>query len=85
MSQLYIYILFRCFSHYISLQDIEYSSLCYTLGPCCLPILYIVMCLYSFQTPNFSLPPTPANPFHNHKFVLYVCVSSSVLLISSFI
>ena len=22
-------------------QDIDYSSLCYTVGPCCLSILYI--------------------------------------------
>ena len=33
----------------------EYSSLCYTVGPCCLSILYIVVCIYSSQTPNLSL------------------------------
>ena len=32
--------------HYRLLQDIEYSSLCYTVGPCCSPILYIVECAY---------------------------------------
>ena len=39
-SVMYIYsdILF----HYGLLQDIEYSSLCYTVGPCCLSILYTV-------------------------------------------
>ena len=26
-------------------QDIEYSSLCYTVGPCCLSILYIPVCI----------------------------------------
>ena len=26
-------------------QDIEYSSLCYTIGPCCLSILHIVVCI----------------------------------------
>ena len=36
-----IYILF----HYRLLQDIEYSSLSYTVGPCCLSILYIEMCI----------------------------------------
>ena len=38
---MYIYI-FR-FSHYRILQDIEYSYLIYTVGPCCLAILYIVV------------------------------------------
>ena len=28
---------------YILLQNIEYSSLCYTVGPCCLSILYKVV------------------------------------------
>ena len=32
----YVYILFQSLFHYILLQDIKYSSLCYTVGPCCL-------------------------------------------------
>ena len=40
---IYIYILFHILFHYGLLQDIEYSSLCYTVGPCCLSILYIVI------------------------------------------
>ena len=35
-------ILFHC----ALLQDIEYSSLCYAVGLCCLSILYIVVCIY---------------------------------------
>ena len=31
--------------HYGLLQDIEYSSLCYTVGPCCFSTLYIVVCI----------------------------------------
>ena len=31
------------FFHYDLLQDIEYSSLFYTVGPCCLSILYVVL------------------------------------------
>ena len=27
-------------------QDSEYSSLCYTVGPCCLPIPHIIVCIY---------------------------------------
>ena len=41
-----IYISFQVTFHYRLLQDIEYSSLCYTVGPCCLSILYIVVCIY---------------------------------------
>ena len=38
---IYIYILFHILFNYGLLQDIEYSSLCYTVGPCCLSILYM--------------------------------------------
>ena len=40
----YIYILFQILLHYRLLQDIEYSSLCYTVDPC-LSLLYIVVCI----------------------------------------
>ena len=42
----YIYIkLFQILFPYRLLQNIEYSPLCYTVGPCCLSILYIVVCI----------------------------------------
>ena len=31
--------------HYVFLQDIEHSSLCYKIGSCFLPILYIIVCI----------------------------------------
>ena len=31
-----VYILLQILFHYRLLQDIEYSSLCYSVGPCCL-------------------------------------------------
>ena len=40
-----IYIFFFSLFHYRLLQDIAYSSLCYTVGPCCLFILHIVVCI----------------------------------------
>ena len=44
--QIYLFIyIFQILFHYSLLQDVEYSSLCYTVGPCCLPILYIVVFL----------------------------------------
>ena len=40
----YIYTLFQIIFHYRLLKDIEYSSPGYTVGPSCLPILYIRVC-----------------------------------------
>ena len=37
------HILFEILFHYRLLQDTEYSSLCYRMGPCWLLILYIVV------------------------------------------
>ena len=42
---MYLYMLFQILFHYRLLQDMEYSSLCYILGPCYIPILYIVVCI----------------------------------------
>ena len=41
-KHIYVYIMYI---HIFSLQDIEYSSLCYTVGPCCLSILYEAVCI----------------------------------------
>ena len=62
--QLYIFIymthtLFQVLSHYGLLQDIECSSLCCTVGPCCSLVLHTVVCICYSQTPNLSLPPHP--------------------------
>jgi len=46
VTQLCIYynicIIFHILFHYNFSQDIEYSSLCYTVGPWCLSIIYII-------------------------------------------
>ena len=75
-SVIYIYILFQVLFHYGLLQEIEQSSLCYTVGPC-LSTLYTVVCICESQAPDLFLP--PPFPFGNHKFVFYVCESISVL------
>ena len=70
VTQLFIHIytfFFYILFHYGLSQDIQYSSLCYTLRPCCLSILNIMVCIYQPQTPNPSLPHTP--PLGNHKSV----------------
>ena len=40
-----IHIFFQILFHHRLLQDIEYSSLCNTVGPCCLSILHIAVCI----------------------------------------
>ena len=44
-SVIYMYILFEIVFHYGLSQDIEYSALCYTVGSCCLSILYLMVCI----------------------------------------
>ena len=53
-------------------SNIEYSSLCYTEGPCYLSILYMIVwhLLFSNSQP-FPLP--PPLPFGNLKTVLRLC------------
>ena len=77
----YMSILFQVLFPYRLLQNIEYSSLGYTVGPCWLSIKYIVMCVCYSQTPNLPSLPT-AFPFGNHKLVFHVFGSISVLYIS---
>ena len=65
-----------------SLQSIQQSSLCYTVGSHQLSILYIVSIVYICQSPfpNSSHSPFPLGV---HTFVLYFSVSISALQISS--
>ena len=42
-------------AHYRLLQDVEYSSLCYTVGPCCLSILDILVSV----NPKLLIYPSP--------------------------
>ena len=42
---IHVSILLQILFHHRLLQDIEYSPLYYTVGPCCFSILYIVMCI----------------------------------------
>ena len=55
---IHVSILFQIFFHY-KLLDIYYSSLCYTLNPCCLSILCIMVSICKFYTHDFFLPPFP--------------------------
>ena len=42
----YIYMLFYILFLYSLSQDVEYCSPCYTIEPCCLSILYVILCIY---------------------------------------
>ena len=53
--------LFQILFPFTLLQNIEQSSLCYTVGPCWLCVLNIAVCTCQSQTPNLSFPPLPAS------------------------
>ena len=64
---------FRFFSITVYYKILN-SFLCYTLGPCCLSILYILL------IPNSPFTPPLPFPFGNYKFVFYVCASHWVFI-----
>lgn len=70
---MYVYNVYICsfiFFCYDLLQDVEFGSLCYTIRPCCLSILYNSSHLL---VPNSqSNAPLPLLFLGNQKSVLYV-------------
>ena len=62
---IYTWILFQILLHYRLLQDTEYSSLCYTIGPFCLSILYIIVFIYFIFNLKLQMYPFLAFPFGN--------------------
>ena len=83
-SSIYIYIYFFSFIFFSTmiLQDLEYSSLCYAIGPCCLFTLYIIVHML-IQNSQF-IPPL-SSPLSIYKFVLCVFKFVSVLYIITFV
>ena len=73
VNQLYLclYPLLQMLFLHMSLQSIEQSFLCCTVGHYCLSILYTVVCICQSQASNLSLPDLP--PDH-YKFVFYTCI-----------
>ena len=72
-----MYIPFQIIFPYRLLQHIDYSSLCYTVGPCWSSILYTLVSICWYQPPNL---PWPSFLFDNRKFVFYVCKFVSIFL-----
>ena len=60
-------------------QDTEYSSLCYTVGAYCLPILYIMECICSSQIPN--LFPLWWGSFPMSFLWIYFCFVNKIIYI----
>ena len=75
-SVIHIYILFHILFHYGLSQDIEYSSLCYTVGTLFIHSIY--NSLHLLNPNSQSILPSPLLPLGNHKSILYVCESVSV-------
>ena len=74
---IYIYIYLHSFFPYRLLQSIEQTSLCYTVGPCQISVLYIQQCVYVNHIPYF-IPRPHGFPFGNCKFEFKICVFVSV-------
>ena len=72
---IHVSILFETLFPYGLLQNIEQSSLCYTVGSCWLSVLKRVVCDIHLK---LTIYPSPQHfPFDNHLFS--VCESVSVL------
>ena len=77
-SCVYIYILSQINFFYRLLQNIDYSSLCYTVSPCWLSILHIIVYI-SYVNSKFLIYHSPPFLIGNCKPVFYVHGSTSVL------
>ena len=51
-THIHLHILFHCGL----CQDIEYNFPCFAVGPCCLSILYITVCIVNPELPSFPPP-----------------------------
>ena len=58
-TYIYMHTFFHTIFHHVLTQEIGYSSLCYTVGPHCLSILNVSICIYQPQTPVHPTPPPP--------------------------
>ena len=76
-TYIFMYIPFQIVFPYRLLQHIEYSSLCYTVGPCWSSIVYTLVSICWYQPPNLPHPPFLLG---NHMFVFYVSKSVSIFL-----
>ena len=86
----YVYILFYVLFHNSLSQGIEYSSMCYTVGPCycynkCYYTHFVYNSLHLLIPNSYSIPPPAHLHLDNQRPVLFVCESVSASYISSFV
>ena len=87
-SVIHIHILFHVVFRYGLSQDTEYSSLCYTGGPCFLSILYIIVLIKTLRSVSSVLSSPPrAHPCSSSQVHVYIPPTLLIqdLLLSFFI
>ena len=81
LSYTHIYILFHIFFQYGLSQNIEYSSLCYTIRTCCLSIPYIPVCIKNRIFKNIILEVyTPFTAITEYWLYSLHCINTSLYL-----
>ena len=80
---IHMYILLQIIFHYRLIHYMKCSPLCYTVGPCCLFILCIVVCVCQSLILNLSLPLFAL--VTNCKFVFYANQTNAINYIIDFI
>ena len=79
---MYIYILFHILFHYGFSRDIDYSSLCCTVGPCCLWISHLY--IQATSLPPQGRPLVPVHVFIQRCSAIskgFVCMSVDTSLV----
>ena len=68
---IHTYAFFFTFFSIMVYHNIEYSSLCYTIGPCCLSVLHVIVCL---PIPDSqAIPLLSTSRHHNSILCLWFC------------
>ena len=76
---IYIHIHISDLFHYRLLQDTGYNSLCSTVDPCYLSILYVVVYICKPKVPIYRFPRFLHFPHGNHEFVFCLWVDFYVV------
>ena len=84
-SVIHVFIVFQVLFPFRLLQNVEQSSLCYTVGPCWLSILNIAVCIC--QSQRYYIPFFMSNiPLYGYTaFCLSVHCLTDISLVSTFV
>ena len=84
-SVVHIYIhsfLNTLFQHGLS-QEIGFSSLCCTVGPYCLPVLNVIVCIYQSHSPVHPIPTHSPPPWQTQ--ISFSCLQVCFCFVDKFI